>query len=351
MKAKNEPCFYSRQRFSTSLLNSQENSDDIEGLVEDIIHNAQIEVQRQNERSSKREHDSLLDDTASLSVPDSNKKHRVNGLIDAINLFQRSLVETTEEEITDSHETERNKGALGLIDSENDTKDTCICQNNHTVIFQDIDSLPTLKNEAFRNKALLHKKLVLNDSSLQTNDSLIYLGSKFCHYLVSFKLNELHPSLNAELLDCAVQEVLHFNNVHTWALRLNFGELLESKFPGKQFRPKILAECFMAYIAALKIETGSDNNLLILLTQWILKLASEKIYKLRVENLIDRSAKDSLHKLMGPIRYNTASNGSKFISKCLNNRGEVIGHGSAYSKTDSELRSAMHALSSAACQK
>lgn len=73
MKAKNEPCFYSRQRFSTSLLNSQENSDDIEGLVEDIIHNAQIEVQRQNERSSKREHDSLLDDTASLSVPDSNK--------------------------------------------------------------------------------------------------------------------------------------------------------------------------------------------------------------------------------------------------------------------------------------
>lgn len=81
----------------------------------------------------------------------------MNGLIDAINLFQRSLVETTEEEITDSHETERNKGALGLIDSENDTKDTCICQNNHTVIFQDIDSLPTLKMKLSETKPFFIK--------------------------------------------------------------------------------------------------------------------------------------------------------------------------------------------------
>ncbi|AOA62175.1 hypothetical protein PP7435_CHR2-0386 [Komagataella phaffii CBS 7435] len=348
MKAKNEPCPHSRQLFSTSLLNSQENSEDIEGLVENIIHNAQIEVQRQNERSSKRGHDSLLDDT--VSEPDSNKKHRVNGLIDAINQFQRSLVETTEEEIVHSHETERNENTAGSVDSDNHKNEISI-QDDYRVTFQDIDRLPKLKNETFENKALLHKKLVSNDSSVQTNDSLVYLGSKFCHCLVSFKLNELHPSLDAELLDCAVQEVLHFNNVHIWALRLNFRELLESKFPAKQFRPKVMAECFMAYVAALKIETGSDYNLLTLLTQWILKLASEKIYKLRVENLVDRSAKDSLHKLMGPMRYATAFNGSKFISKCLNNKGEVLGHGSGYNKTDSELRSAMHALSSTACQK
>ncbi|KAA8913272.1 ribonuclease III domain-containing protein [Sphaerosporella brunnea] len=228
--------------------------------------------------------------------------------------------------------------------------------------------LPPIRNPQLKQQAFTHSSFILGESASMPGvenvhyERLEFLGDAYLQSISSHLLFTRFPKFREGQLSEMRQQLVSNQPLAEFARLYDMDNQIRQG-RGQEVhksQPKIVADCFEAYIGAIVLDADTIDEGVQMAREWLKALFEPKIQDMELQRKtlvpVDKMAKQTLNAVAGgnrakiEYRWTGGAGGNKggfWVSVFLNGWGfedKYLGKGWGSSKSDAELRAAMNVL-------